>query len=278
MNYETYRAIFEGLNAELWTRSSGRMLWMTQPAWPSTMWQIISNDYDTPAAFYAVKSAAEPVHIQMSQPDERLQLVNNSLVAIGNARVRARVFALDGRPLAERRFVMAVGADDVARGPSLHLAPLLAATGTIIVALEADGPKGVVLSRNLYWLARDADASRALSRAPPQPIALTAVSAPDGIDGDAHETATVRNDGAAPALNIKLTLLDDRGERILPAYYSDNYLSLLPGESRTIDIAFPAAAAAARAGGRHVALRGWNALPIGGPPRPFGRDVKPPPS
>ncbi len=40
LNYESHRAIFEGLNAGLWRTNSGRVLWMTQPAWPSNMWQI----------------------------------------------------------------------------------------------------------------------------------------------------------------------------------------------------------------------------------------------
>ena len=89
MNYDTYRAIFEGMNAQLWTGSSGRMLWMTQPAWPSTMWQIYSHDYDTHAAFYGVKAAAEPVHVQLSPSDQRVDLVNNTL----DRQSRAREFA-----------------------------------------------------------------------------------------------------------------------------------------------------------------------------------------
>jgi hypothetical protein len=104
MNYETHRAMFEGMNAELWTKSSGRLLWMTQPAWPSTMWQIYSHDYDTHGAFYGVKKAAEPVHVQMSLTDHRLALVNNGGTAVDKAKVRARVFALDGRTLSDRAF------------------------------------------------------------------------------------------------------------------------------------------------------------------------------
>ena len=36
LNYVEHRAIFEGFNAHLWSPNSGRLLWMTQPAWPST--------------------------------------------------------------------------------------------------------------------------------------------------------------------------------------------------------------------------------------------------
>jgi hypothetical protein len=53
---------------------------------------------------------------------------------------------------------------------------------------------------------------------------------------------------------VKLTLKDAvTGQRILPSYYSENYVSLLPGEERTIGIAFPAGASKPAIG-----LRGWN--------------------
>ena len=54
----------------------------------------------------------------------------------------------------------------------------------------------------------------------------------------------------------KLTLFNvSDGSRILPAYYSDNYVSLLPGEKREIEIAYPAKAAN---GAAQLAIRGWN--------------------
>ena len=171
MNYETYRAVFEGMNAQLWTRSSGRMLWMTQPAWPSTMWQIYSHDYDTHAAFYGVKAAAEPVHIQISPPDQRLELVNNTLAPIRGVAVRARIISLAGKPLAERRFTLDVAADDVTIGQSLDLDDLLAANGVLIVRLDADSSAGATLSGNLYWLTRSLSPPAERSAARPSPIA-----------------------------------------------------------------------------------------------------------
>jgi len=48
------------------------------------------------------------------------------------------------------------------------------------------------------------------------------------------------------------------GSRILPAYFSDNYVSLLPGETREIEIEFPLAAAH---GSAQLAIRGWNLSP-----------------
>ena len=64
------------------------------------------------------------------------------------------------------------------------------------------------------------------------------------------------NTGSAPALLVKLTLLDGQGRRVLPAYFSDNYVSLLPGERRTVEIRHGAAIE-----GAVVAVRGWNVAP-----------------
>jgi len=66
----------------------------------------------------------------------------------------------------------------------------------------------------------------------------------------------LRNTGTTLSLANKLTLLNAAdASRILPAYYSDNYLSLLPGESREIEIEYPSASAS---GPAQLALRGWN--------------------
>ena len=68
----------------------------------------------------------------------------------------------------------------------------------------------------------------------------------------------LENTGSAVAVAAKLTLLrTSDGERILPAYYSDNYISLLPGEKRVVEISYPAAQATSAT----VATRGWNIVP-----------------
>ena len=253
MNYDDYRAIMEGMNAQLWSKTSGRMLWMTQPAWPSTMWQILSHDYDTHASFYAFKHAAEPVHVQMTLPDHRVQIVNNRLAAI-EAQVSARVIALDGRALGTMQRTVSVPAGQVADVPGVDLAATLTQAGAAIVALDARGADGA-LSHNVYWVANDAADWRRISAMASQVVAISAAPAA-AVGAEAHVTVTLANRGAAPALNAKLTLLRSDGARILPAYYADNYVSLMPGETRMIDIAYPVA----KGDAARVSLRGWNVI------------------
>ena len=58
-----------------------------------------------------------------------------------------------------------------------------------------------------------------------------------------------------PVIAAKLTLVDHMGTRILPARYSDNYLTVLPGEPRRVSISYPAQLGARAT----INLRGWNA-------------------
>ena len=63
------------------------------------------------------------------------------------------------------------------------------------------------------------------------------------------------NDGTVPSLETKLVLQDTNGKQILPAYYSDNYVSLLPGEEQAITVQVPSAAVH---DSMQLSVRGWN--------------------
>ena len=76
LDYVGHRAIFEGFGAHLWQPNSGRMIWMTQPAWPSMEWNFLGSDYDTQSSFYGTQKACEPVHAQLNLVDDSIDLIN----------------------------------------------------------------------------------------------------------------------------------------------------------------------------------------------------------
>lgn len=259
LNYEAHRAIFEGMNAGLFTRHSGRLLWMTHPAWPSTTWQIYSHDYDTHAAFFGAKKGAEPVHVQVNLPDRTLAVVNSLVAPVSGAKLRVRNLALDGTLLDERMIAVdapALGAATV--GQAVPEA-LFARAPVVITKLELLGSDGALLSENLYWLAREAADTRAMSAMQQAAVSLTArrVTGTAENGGEQVVEATLTNASTVPALLVKLTLRDAAGDRVLPAYWSENYVSLLPGETRAVTIRAPLSAPAPDS----LALRGWNVAP-----------------
>src|SRR5258708_21922 len=154
MDYVSYRAIFEGFQAHLWTRNSGRLLWMTHPSWPSNTWQIYSSDYDTDAAYYAVKKACEPVHAQLNLPDFTLSVANISRVARPALSLRTRIVSLDNRLLAERVDSLDVAPNSVATLAPLDLESLLTREALVLVKLTLTDSQGAILSANLYGQGR----------------------------------------------------------------------------------------------------------------------------
>jgi hypothetical protein len=85
-------------------------------------------------------------------------------------------------------------------------------------------------------------------------VAVQAASRTEGVTRKVDVTLT--NPSNVPLLNTKLTLFTAAGVRVLLVYWSDNYVSLMPGETRTVSADFDAAA-----GGRGaltLAVRAWN--------------------
>ena len=255
LNYVQHRAIFEGMNAHLWAPNSGRLLWMTQPAWPSTMWQIFSSDYDTQASFYGTKKACEPVHVQLDLSNNNVDVVNTTNAAQSGLTVTANVYSLDNKLLLHREEKKDLPADAMANAFQLELAPYNKAA-MVIVKLELRNAGGQLVSDNLYWLGGTNSQYRQLNRLAAATVTANATATKS--EQTVHVRVQMKNTGNDVALENKLTLLNANGARILPAYYSDNYVSLLPGESKEIDIEYPASAVT---GAAQVAIRGWNLMP-----------------
>jgi hypothetical protein len=116
-----------------------------------------------------------------------------------------------------------------------------------------------VLSENLYWQSKDEASQQRLNTLAAQPVAVSIKSA--ASSGERALIVSLMNRGKAAALNAKLTLVDAQGHRVLPVYYSDNYISLLPGQQQQVEVHFPASFA----GASMLQLRGWNVRPIAVP-------------
>jgi len=249
LDYAGHRAIFEGFAAHLWEPNSGRLIWMTQPAWPSMEWNFLGSDYDTQSSFYGTQKACEPIHAQLDLSNNNVDLIN-----LGEARsfkVQTRVVGLDGKVISDQTSqIEAAGNARTSVGkPDLEK---LADGHAVLVELNVTDAAGAPVSNNIYWWAKDEARLRELNTLPQVKLTASATAAASGDERKA--TVQIKNAGSTPALQVKLILKDAAtGERILPAYYSQNYVSLLPGEEQTVTVAFPAGQ-----GKPAIGVRGWN--------------------
>ncbi|MGW0086371.1 discoidin domain-containing protein [Streptomyces sp. NPDC003393] len=239
LNYENHRAMFEAWNARLWDDASALLLWMSHPAWYSTVWQTYDYDFDVNGAYYGSRKACEPLHVQANPVDGQVIAVNHTPRTLRTATVTARWYDLDGRQVAdEQKATVDVPASATAKAFTADAQGSL--PDLYLLRLRLTDEHGRTLTENTYWRYRTPEAMRALNKTRRTRVSVDVGGARRGPD-DRHElTAEVTNRGSSVAAMVRLSLVDSgSGQRILPAEYGDNYLWLLPGESRTVTMSWP---------------------------------------
>ena len=233
INYRNHKAIYEAWNAKLWDNASGILLWMTHPAWPSMIWQTYSWDYETYGAFYGAKKACEPLHIQLNQHDRKVLFINTTLNDYPNAKAIAIAYDLEGNEL--QREAAVVNGKSNSKTDCFTFNSKVTQSEPFLVRLFLYSEKGALLSQNTYWIGNNW-INKFFKFNDLQEAELTGKMATKEEGNLVKGTLTVSNSEKVTALNLKFNLRDAKtGERVLPAYFSDGYFTLLPGEERTIE-------------------------------------------
>jgi F5/8 type C domain/Exo-beta-D-glucosaminidase Ig-fold domain/Glycosyl hydrolases family 2 len=237
VNYESMRAIFEAWTANLWRNTSAVLLWMSHPAWHSTVWQTYDYDLDVNGAYYGARKGCEPLHIQANPTTWQTLAANHTPEPVTGATITASVYGLDGTLLSRaEQLGLNIAAANTAPGFTVAWPPSL--PDLHLVRLQLTDAHGTLLSQNTYWRYADAADMTALNS-----LGQTRLAVRLSGGGETDLTATITNKGPVVAAMVRLSLLDEHGARILPTQYGDNYLWLLPGESREVAVSRPGGSA-----------------------------------
>jgi hypothetical protein len=254
-NYEAFRAMYEGRFAKLFAPVTGVITWMSNPAQPSFVWQLYSYDLEPNASLFAVRKACEPVHIQMNQDNWHVIVINNTPQSLKGLKAKIQVFDLDGtlKYIHAGRLTAvpcaATDAGEIAFPKNL--------SAVHFVKLELRDTWDHLVSDNFYWRAstNQPDDFQALNELPTVPLDIQAQATTK--DGKCLLNVIMHNPTHSIALMAHLQLRQAHsGQRVLPVFYSDNYLCLLPDETKTLII--EAASADLDGDAPLLALDGWN--------------------
>lgn len=269
--YEGERAMFEAYRRNAYV-STGIIQWMLNNGWPSLFWHLYDYYLRPAGGYFGAKKANEPVHVLLSVADRSVYAVNSTRALVPRARLAVRAYGLDLAPLYTRDTTITIAADSSTR---LFVVPPIAAPApTYFVDLRLTRADGTELSRNFYWVSSKADQLdlskstwfmtpttsvadfTALKALPPATVTSAIVRTErSGTDEVAH--VTVRNTGTSLAFFLRLKLTSGAsGDEILPVRWEDNYISLLPGESRTLTATYRAADRGSAAPA--LGVSGWN--------------------
>lgn len=228
VNYDSHRAMFESWNSKMWNNASGLLLWMTHPAWPSTVWQTYSWDYETHGAYFGARKACEPLHIQFNLHNNKVVVVNTSLKSYKKLTAKLELFDLKGKKLAIMQNENDVPANKLTEYFTAQFPMDLPEVYLLRLTLF---DKKHVLAENDYWQSSHENNSFEDFNHLGEPVISAKIS---GREANKLSVQIINN-SKVTAIGLKLNLRDSQtGKIVLPAWISDGYFNLLPGEKRQL--------------------------------------------
>lgn len=233
-NYEAYRAIYEGRNAKLFRPCTGVITWMSNPAQPSFVWQIYHHDLEANSSLFGARKGCEPIHIQFNENEEIIQLINNLARPLRDCQVLVSLYNLDGARVFHKSISVASASASAATDLGTIDWPSTLSS-VHFIKLELQDKDHKLLSDNFYWHAISSHPDDLTDLDQLGTVKLQAKITRHDARGKCMLKVTLHNSAQQVALMTHLQLRrKGSNTRVLPTYYSDNYVSLVPGETREI--------------------------------------------
>ncbi len=246
--YESHRAMLEAFGRNQ-PNATGVIQWMLNNAWPSMIWHLYDFYLLPGGSYFGAKKACEPIHIQYSYDDQTIVVVNSTRNPYPGLKGKVAVWNLN----LQEKFSQIKSLDAAPNGSSrlLTLPELSGLTSTYFLSLTLEDRSGRTLSRNFYWLSTRADTlddAKSTWYYTPQrefadftalqtlPRAEVQFSSRYSLQGDRQlASVSLKNTSSHLAFFLRLKLKKGAdGEEVTPVLWEDNYVSLLPGESRQL--------------------------------------------
>jgi exo-1,4-beta-D-glucosaminidase len=250
MAYDGERAMFEAYSRNKYT-STGVIQWMLNNAWPSLIWHLYDYYQQPAGGYFGTKKACEPLHVQYSYDDNSIVVVNSFYQNFTGLSVTAHLYDDSLHERFSRQVQTDVDADGVAKVLTLPAEAFSPASPLYFVKLDLQTSDGKTASTNFYWLSSKKDvyewAKTTYKYTPVSSYedlsALQNLSKVKlDVEGSRATTAdgpvvhlTVKNPSDHLAFQVRFGIQKSgQAAEILPVFWDDNYIELMPGESREI--------------------------------------------
>jgi len=255
LNYELMRPMFEAFQAHK-SIATGVVQWMLNSALPNMYWQLYDSYLMPNGAFYGTKKACEPLHLLYNYGLHSIAAVNDHLHAVSNHRALIRIFDINSSEIFRDLVDINIPAESASEVCKLPETPNL--SNSYFLDLRLINDKGIELGNNFYWLSTRKDELDYEAEFEDWPFYTPSKvyadhtqlhSMPDAklslnhnfeSSGDRQNlTVTLENPGNNIAFFIELNISGEKsGKTVLPVFWDDNYISLLPGETRIVQASF----------------------------------------
>lgn len=248
--------------------ASGLLFWYHNCPASQVCARMWDYSLEPTASLYHTQNALEPLHAQFDYLKNTVSVVNDYYQAFEGYKVSAEVYDMNTKKRWQKSQTINIPEDGVVNDVFMIDFPT-DLTQVHFIKLRLFDEKGKEVSDAFYWRSNDKYEGRKTLTGPAtsgfEPLAqlkevqLKAKSKLTKDDKWQTMELEVKNTGSSLAFFIQLQYLDENGKPVRPSFYSDNFFSLLPGESQKIKI--ETSIDNLPAGGQFV-IKGWNVKPI----------------
>jgi exo-1,4-beta-D-glucosaminidase len=247
-NYEAIRPMFESFGVNK-PNTTGIIQWMYNSAWPEMFWQLFDYYLMPNGAFYGTKTACEPLNIVYNYGDKDIYVVNDTYLTYSDLTAEIRVFNISSKRVFKQDIPVSVGENSSIK---ILETPIMEGLSTVFfIDLKLKDSSDNILCSNFYWLStKDDILDERRSEwfyTPNEAFAdFTGLkSLPEAQIEAAHQfidlgeemelKVTLQNPSDRIAFFIDMNVYQaESGHSVLPVYWDDNFVSLLPGEAREV--------------------------------------------
>jgi mannosylglycoprotein endo-beta-mannosidase len=250
VSYEQYRALQEAYNYKMWDWYTGMLVWKNQNPWTALRGFFYDYYLDYAGGYFGYKHGAEPVHIQLNLNDSVVCVLNQTAADVKAAKASIQLLDIHGHQIFEKSREVSINAGEVKNLEKVLLPS--APEQVFFLRLSLTGASGTI-DENLYWLSNKKHCYEKLNDLEKSSVAAVIHRTDQG-----HYLIDVSNPGKETAFFIRLKVRKAEKQLVLPAFFSENYLTLFPGEKTKIELDLSAAGNIGNTGNLSLVIEGWN--------------------
>jgi mannosylglycoprotein endo-beta-mannosidase len=232
VNYDQYRALAEGFSAHSWDWYTGFIIWKTQNPWTALRGQMYDYYLDVNACLYGLRTGSEPLHVMCNPNDGMVMIVNNTFHYYHDVMLKISFIDINGKEIPETGVFIEVSPTSIQSYLSVkpNLDKHRAEKGAFLKLQVLDAMQAV-LSENIYWYPDSTGNYSGLQEMKKADVTISARKVSENV----IEVKIANPAGNPLAFFNRISLVDSStGKRLLPVFYDDNYLSVLPGNEKTV--------------------------------------------
>ncbi|WHY88222.1 discoidin domain-containing protein [Neobacillus novalis] len=102
--YDSQRAVFEALNANKYTKSTGWVQWMLNNAWPGMFWNLFDFYLNPNGSYFGAKKGNEPLHIMYDYASKEVKILNSTNQDYSGLKAKVQVYNIDSKKVYDKEF------------------------------------------------------------------------------------------------------------------------------------------------------------------------------